>query len=721
MSADLFSPAVAAAFPPDPVVGNSTPVAPVPARRGHAGWSALWRRPLVALLALAVSVLAVYAPSLSGQFLWDDTALVLHNLLIRSPIFGLEVFRHNLFNGDSNFYRPTQTLTFIVNYWFWALDPFGYHLTSVLIHAANAFLLFLILRRVVPTLLPTRGEETNDVSAMAFAVALVWALHPVHSAAVAYVSGSADSLAMMCCLTAWLCCERALTMVRSARRVAWTASAFVALLLGLCSKEIAFVWIVIFSGYFFGLRRGSSSRLAKRLVIAGILTALLAYAGLRHLPPTPPSPPPMPPLPARGLLMIRALGDYGSLMVFPDKLFMERQVFAAPGLAHPEDPSVYLALAVGGVLTLVAFAVGAALPGRGRNLRRFGACWFLLGFLPISNLFSLNASVAEHWLYLPSIGFLLFLLGAALDLPFTSLSRRQLAAVAATAVVLAATALGVRTWYRTFDWSDEITFFRQTIADGGDVPRARAGLAAAYSRQNDDAHAIDVLRAIVTRYPNVIANRINLANALGRQGQSAEARGLLEKTAADLFSGGGDPREVVAVIHSLDRLETDNPEWSNRHRALLANATLRHPDSWELVQLGTQDAGLDHDPARALALAQSFADAHWWHAPARLAVGSFQVELGRPADALASWAQAARLDVHDAEAPSRAAMLCLQRGQLDDARTFQNQAVRRQPDSPKQHALFARVLERRGETAAAAAQLGLARELVETADGATLP
>ncbi len=135
-------------------------------------------------------------------------------------------------------------------------------------------------------------------------------------------------------------------------------------------------------------------------------------------------------------------------------------------------------------------------------MRRFGAGWFLLGFLPISNLFSLNASVAEHWLYLPSIGFLLFLLGSALDLPFTSLSRRRLAVLAAAAVVLAATALGVRTWYRTFDWSDEITFFRQTIADGGDVPRARAGLAAAYSRQNDDAHAIDVLRAIVTRYPS---------------------------------------------------------------------------------------------------------------------------------------------------------------------------------------------------------------------------
>ena len=224
----------------------------------------------------------------AGNFSGDDTALVLHNLLIRSPLFTLEVFRHNLFNGESNFYRPTQTLTFIANYYFWALDPFGYHLTSILIHAANAFLLFLVLRRVLPTLLPTRTGKERGTDLMAFAVALVWALHPVHSAAVAYISGSADSLAMMCCLSAWLCCERALATAHPARRVGWSAGAFLGLVLGLCSKEIAFVWLLIFSGYLLGLRGNGTTRRAKAFVVAGSVAALLAYAGLRGLPPRPP-------------------------------------------------------------------------------------------------------------------------------------------------------------------------------------------------------------------------------------------------------------------------------------------------------------------------------------------------------------------------------------------------------------------------------------------------
>ncbi len=374
------------------------------------------RSPLGGSSLLVAAVLLVYAPSLNAQFLWDDLALVSHNLLIRSPRFCAEVFRHTLFDGQSNFYRPTQTLTFLATYWCWALNPFGYHLTSILIHAVNACLLFLTLRRTLTGLLDGRGDKRR-VGSTAFLVALLWAVHPVHSAAVAYVSGSADSLAMLCCLSAWLLCERALDAARALPRTLFAVGAFPCLLFGLCAKEIAGIWLLLYFGYLFALRRPDPARWSRWIVVAAGLAAVGVYLVLRHLPPTPPAAPPLPPLPAKGVLMLRALGDYGSLMVFPAKLFMERQVFAAPGLANPEDESVYFALGVTGALVLVAFAAGIWWRGQGRTLRRVGAAWFMVGFLPVSNLFALNASVAEHWLYLPSIGFLLFLAGAALDLP----------------------------------------------------------------------------------------------------------------------------------------------------------------------------------------------------------------------------------------------------------------------------------------------------------------
>jgi tetratricopeptide (TPR) repeat protein len=669
-------------------------------------FAALLKRPVVTLLVFLAATLAAYAPALGGSFLWDDNALVKSNLLIRSPLFCLEVFRHTLFDGNSNFYRPVQTLTFIADYWFWGMNAFGYHLTSILVHGCNAWLLFLVLRRVLPWLLaPARLR--SDV--IAFAVALVWTLHPVHSAAIAYISGRADSLAMGFCLLAWLFCEQVFSSAGRTRQIGFGICALICLLAGLCSKEIASIWLALFAMYLFGVRRDLTRPLRWTVAAAGLL-ALAVYAGLRSLPPAPPAPPPYPPLPSRWLLMIRALGDYGSLMLFPSRLFMERQVFAAPGLASPEDESVYFALGIAGVLMLVAFLAGAWLPGRGRTLRRFGAGWFLLAFLPISNLFLLNASVAEHWLYLPSIGFLLFLAGAAVEIPLNG--RRQAVALGA-AVLLIAGALGLRTYRRSFDWLDELTFFRQTIQDGGDVPRARLGLANSYSHLQNDAAAIPVLRRIAVEYPKVISARINLANALARQGQLAEAKTILEHAAGDSLLDS-DPRQVIATVTSLDKLDAP-PDWPQRRSALLARAVRRNPNTWELVQLQLKDCEREHDSSKALALASHYADAHWWHAPARYMTGCARLALGQSREALADFARAAQLDVHDVEALNDAAEICLSEKRFGEARDLQARAVRRQPDSPKQHVLLAEALEQNGDKAGAAAQIAVADRLLRQA------
>ena len=724
MSAELL-------LPPDaenPAASiSATLVAPAQTSpgRGRAGsdWVAWLTRPAGVLLVLLAAVFAIYLPTLNGQFLWDDNALVKGNLLIRSPLFCGEVFRHTLFGDESNFYRPTQTLTFIVDYWFSGLNPFGYHLTSVLIHAANAVLLCLVLRRVLPSLV-AGALDRKRTELLALGVALVWAVHPVHSAAVAYISGTADTLAMLFCLSAALLCDHALRATCALPRALFGAGALLGLLLGLCAKEIASVWLGLFLGYLF-LGRPETSRRACWWVVAGAALALVAYLSLRHLPPPPTPPPPAPKLPPRGVLMLRALGDYGSLLVFPKALFMERQVFAAPGLANSQDEWFYHTLFFDGILLLLTFGVGVWWPGRGRRLRRAGAAWFLAGFLPISNLIPLNASVAEHWLYLPSVGFLLFLAGVGLD-ALPPLWRDRRTALGLTAAgVLAVGALGLRTWDRTFDWTDELTFFRQTIADGGDVPRARAGLAAAYGKQavdgqkaGADDRGIAVLREVVGHYPRVAASRINLATALARRGNLAEARSLLEATAADLFAQprGGDPREWVTTVKALDLLKKDDPAWPAARRSLLSRGLQRHSNAWDLVQFVIQDRARAGDLPGALTLARRFAEARWWHGPAWVAYAQLEARTGQPERALAIWEQASRLDVHDAEAFSDAAMLCLRQDRLGEARRFQERAVRRQPDSPRQHVLLAQVLGKSGNAEAARVEIATARSLVDAAE-----
>src|SRR3989440_9275022 len=166
--------------------------------------------------------------------------------------------------------------------------------------------------------------------------------------------------------------------------------------------------------------------------------------------------------------MLRALGDYGRLMVFPGILHMERTIF---------DPGNYLSreswrktvaseyLSILGLVVLTAFIYGCARHGTGQRTRIMGTVWFLAAYLPISNIVQLNATVAEHWLYLPAVGFLIFVFGFAIEFPIRY--RPLLSACALIAVV----SLSVRSFVRSSDWSNEEIFYQRTLAAGGESAR----------------------------------------------------------------------------------------------------------------------------------------------------------------------------------------------------------------------------------------------------------
>ena len=232
------------------------------------------------------------------------------------------------------------------------------------------------------------------------------------------------------------------------------------------------------------------------------------------------------------------------------------------------------------------------------------------------------------------------------------------------------------------------------------------------SHQHDDAGAIVLLRDVCRRYPRVVSPRVVLALALLRQGQEAEAKSLLEQIAVDFAGHDNNPREVVAAVDGLDKVEAANPLWPERRSALLEDAMRRHPDTWELVLISVRpgDGAPPTPPARARVAA--FVAAHWWHAPARLKLGGMDAELGRLSEALAEFQLAARLDVHDDNALAAAAEICLRENRVADAVTFQQRAVRRQPDSPQQRFIFARILQCHGDQALADRQLAMANDLV---------
>src|SRR5438046_6448622 len=94
---------------------------------------------------LVLFVLAAHAPALRATFVWDDTALLLRDPLIRSWRLIPEGFQHFLFVDatPSNFYRPLQRVTYTLEYWAFAFRPTAYHCTNVLLHAAATIAFFL--------------------------------------------------------------------------------------------------------------------------------------------------------------------------------------------------------------------------------------------------------------------------------------------------------------------------------------------------------------------------------------------------------------------------------------------------------------------------------------------------------------------------------------------------------------------------------------------------
>src|SRR5438105_10636877 len=118
---------------------------------------------------------------------------------IKSPLLILEAFRHYLFlDSLSVHYRPVQNISFIVDYFFWNTDAYGFHLTNVLLHAASGVLLYFLLRQLLASLFLRRvsiGVRARAlrrlpwISLAAFFFALFWPVHLFHSLPVDYFSG----------------------------------------------------------------------------------------------------------------------------------------------------------------------------------------------------------------------------------------------------------------------------------------------------------------------------------------------------------------------------------------------------------------------------------------------------------------------------------------------------------------------------------------------------
>jgi len=398
-------------------------------------------------------------------------------------------------------------------------------------------------------------------------------------------------------------------------------------------------------------------------------------------------------------------------MVFPANLHMERTVVNPDSTQSRSEwrrtiESEYLT--VTGLLVLTGLIAGASRKGPARSLRLFGGAWFILAYLPISNLVDLNATVAEHWLYLPSVGFLLFVAGCVIELP------RQALRIAGAVACLAVVGLSARSYVRSGDWLTSEIFYTRTLKAGGGSIRVVLNLGLVYAAKGEHHRAEMLFRRALKLCPTYLIARNNLAHSLHRQGKFEEAdRTFREASAAAPEARKEYPRTWVAALNVAKlRIEANDTAGALE---VLAQARRDYPAVWRLISLESELLRKTQGPDAALVSVEEFARNNWWHIEAALALGKLYAEKNDIAKAEAAFRLTSRLDVHDVNGLNQTALLRVNQHRFEEACAIQRRAIARQPDEPRQYLILSDILERMGrgdEARAALAQVQHLQSLV---------
>lgn len=440
-------------------------------------------RALTVVAVCALGFLA-YTNTFQGKFVWDDVSSVLLHQRVRDASFSsfkqlFQEDQHAYVGGQGNFYRPLVAASFMLDFYLSGAEgtfepnvesthpsTFIFHLSSLAWHIAAALLLFALLTRL------------GAPRAVRCLVSIAYIVHPLHTEAVAYISGRADSMATA--LVFGALCLALPRQDRAAPIVAVAGSIFL-FAAALLSKESAAIYplLLFVCLIFIPWNSFENTAGAKLRRLAPALLALLLLAGYAVLRTTSlnfgsDSTLPDTTFAHRLVEVAQAFGLYIRLIFVPTGLHMERTLVDIPG---------WFAV-VGFALILLAVALLVISLRRKNNRAATGIAWFLVTWFPISGIYPLNAPLAEHWMYLPMAG-LLWAVAELLCPAQLVPPRRSVVAVGALACVWMTALLSI-TVARNNDWHDNESIYTETLRYNPDSARVQYNLAVTYSDLMDN-------------------------------------------------------------------------------------------------------------------------------------------------------------------------------------------------------------------------------------------
>lgn len=499
---------------------------------------------IAAVIVLLAAVLP-FLNTLGNGFVYDDHALIEHDPRVREHQPLTEAFRGDMWREPgpgSKAYRPLFTLSLMINHRLAGLHVWAWHLVNVLLHAAACLLLFILARERVPP-------------GAALAGAVLFALHPIHTEAVSWITGRSELMMTIFVLAAlWAGTRKA----QGARRWRWALASLGLMVLALLSKETAIVAPLLLlcvlacrgagriprDGWLApGLLLGAAALylVARAAATGGIGAApegqVLAEYGLG----------------SRILLAGSLVWKYLALLLYPVNLTVEYFVPKYP-------PEFHWTALIGpaGVLALLGLAIllRRRFPGGG-----LAAGWTLIALLPVLNLIPIGAAQAERFLYLPSAAFCI-LLGAALAGPWFANAFRWGFLVCLCLFYVTVTIV------RNADWKSDETLWA-AAARVADTPLALRNHGDHLLVEGKTREALDAYRRARDTEPDNWEHyyRIGLANA--QLGQFAEAVDAHRRALAFGNAGPGvsfnlgnalrDGGQPDAALEAYQRALDENP------------------------------------------------------------------------------------------------------------------------------------------------------------------
>lgn len=488
----------------------------------------------VALL-VAIVTFIVYLPSLNNEFVnWDDEEYVYKNLNIRQ--LDLDFFRW-IFQFHKANWHPLTWLSHAIDYQIWGLNPMGHHLSSIILHSMNTFLVsiltvLLILRvKLSESSFPKTNEGLFTRAIIAGGVtALLFGIHPLHVESVAWVAERKDVLSTFFVLLSLIFYVNYVIRQESSKQSLYYSASLIFFILALMSKPMAVtlpVILVILDIYpfqRFSFRKGIKEQqgvIIEKIpffffsVISTILTIMAQHAGgaIKSFE--------MYPLYNRIAVAIKGLFFYLEKMVFPSKL--------SPYYPYPKDVSFLSPEYMISIIAVVTISLFCVLSWK-RGKKIFSAVWvyYVVTLLPILGIIQIGKqAAADRYTYIPSIGiFLLTGIGISIIIeriknsPYPLMRNKMIFPIP---LVLLFCLMGALTVKQIEIWKNSIVLWSSVIKRFPDDAVAYINRANAYLIKGNYRESIKDFDMAIKLNPSYPPAYLNRALAYKRLGKREEA------------------------------------------------------------------------------------------------------------------------------------------------------------------------------------------------------